>query len=180
MQDNGAPANGYYDFRFTLYDVMTGSVPLTGTTSLTLTAVSVTQGQFTVQLDFGNSFGNQQLYLEIAVRPGSNNDALTTLTPRQAITPVPYARYALRSGSADTAASVPWDGVSDKPANLNWRSLYVPAAAMNYTLNSLAAETHPTGCWHTIARYWKYSFPMRENAIVCQKCLVLWDYPTDF
>ncbi|MBN2005036.1 MAG: hypothetical protein JXA21_16880 [Anaerolineae bacterium] len=133
LQDNGAPANGSYDFRFTVYDVAGGGAPLAGTLPLTLTAVTVAQGQFTVQLDFGDIFENEQLYLEIAVRPGGSSEAVTTLAPRQAISPVPYARYALRSGSANTAASVPCDGVSDKPADLNWRSLYVPATAMNYT-----------------------------------------------
>ncbi|HNT74471.1 MAG TPA: hypothetical protein PKH77_05575 [Anaerolineae bacterium] len=133
LLDNGSLANGSYDFRFTVYDVAADGSPLAGTAPLTLTAVTVAQGQFTVQLDFGDIFENEQLYLEIAVRPGGSSEAVTTLAPRQAISPVPYARYALRSGSADTAASVPWDGVSDKPADLNWRSLYVPAAALNYT-----------------------------------------------
>lgn len=136
LQDNGAPATGDYDFRFTVYDVAESGSPLAGTTPVTQTAVTVTRGQFTVQLDFGNIFGNQQLYLEIAVRPGGSGDAFTTLTPRQAITPTPYARYAIQAGSATTAQSVPWDGVSGKPDKLNWRSLYVPANAMNYTPGS--------------------------------------------
>jgi hypothetical protein len=69
LQDNGAPADGSYDFRFTLYSVADGGAPLAGTAPLTHTAVAVTKGQFTVLLDFGNIFANQQLYLEIAVRP---------------------------------------------------------------------------------------------------------------
>ncbi len=136
LQDGGSLASGNYDFRFTLYNVVEDGSPLTGTVPLTLTAVSVTRGQFTAQLDFGNIFGNQQLYLEIAVRPGGSSDAFTTLTPRQAITPAPYARYAIQAGSATAAQSVPWDGVSDKPDKLNWRSLYVPANAMSYTPGS--------------------------------------------
>ncbi|HOU16006.1 MAG TPA: hypothetical protein PKZ84_23125 [Anaerolineae bacterium] len=136
LQDNGTPANGAYDFRFTVYDVLENGSPLAGTTPLTRTAVAVTHGQFTVRLDFGNIFGDQRLYLEIAVRPGGSSDAFTTLTPRQEITPAPYARYAIQAGSATTAQSVPWDGVSGKPAKLNWRSLYIPANAMNYTPGS--------------------------------------------
>ncbi len=136
LLDNGAPATGEYDFRFTLYDVAEDDSPLSGTTPLTLTTVPVTRGLFTVQLDFGNIFGNQQLYLEIAVRPGGSSDAFSTLTPRQVITPVPYARYAIQAGNATTAQSVPWDGVSDKPVQLSWRHLYVPATAMNYTPGS--------------------------------------------
>jgi hypothetical protein len=135
LSDNGAPASGDYDFQFTLYNVETDGSPLPGTTTLTHT-VPVTRGQFTVQLDFGDVFENQQLYLEIAVRPSGSAQAFTTLTPRQSITPVPYARYAIQAAEATTAQSVAWNGVSDKPAELFKRSIYVPAGAMNYTPGS--------------------------------------------
>jgi hypothetical protein len=135
LRDNGAPATGDYDFQFTLYNVETSGSPLLGTTTLTHT-VPVTQGHFTVQLDFGDVFENQQLFLEIAVRPGGTAQSFTTLDPRQAITPVPYARYAIQAANATTAQSVAWTGVSDKPAELFWRSIYIPASAMNFTPGS--------------------------------------------
>lgn len=121
LQDNGVPATGDYDFRFTLYNVVDGGSPLPGTSTLTLPMIPVTRGQFTVPLDFGTISASQQLYLEIEVRPGGSSDSFIALTPRQAITPVPYAQ------------SVPWGGISAKPARLNWRHIYVPATAMNYT-----------------------------------------------
>jgi hypothetical protein len=80
LRDNGAPATGDYDFQFTLYNVETSGSPLPGTTTLTHT-VPVTQGHFTVQLDFGDVFENQQLFLEIAVRPGGTAQSFTTLDP---------------------------------------------------------------------------------------------------
>ena len=136
LSDDGAPASGDYDFQFTLYTVETGGSPLAGTDTLTHTEVPVSQGHFTVPLDFGDVFENQQLFLEIAVRPSGSAQAFTTLTPRQAITPVPYARYAIQAASATTAQSVAWAGVSDKPEELSWRSIYVPAGAINYTTGS--------------------------------------------
>jgi hypothetical protein len=131
LSDHGAPASGDYEFRFTLYNVESGGSPLAGTTPLTHT-VPVTQGHFTVQLDFGDIFENQQLFLEIAVRPSGSAQALTILTPRQSITPVPHARYAIHAAEATTAQNVAWSGVSDKPADLFKRSIYVPAGSMNY------------------------------------------------
>jgi hypothetical protein len=143
LEDNGTSASGNYDFQFTLYNVETGGSPLPGTTTITRTEVPVSQGHFTVQLDFGDVYENQQLFLEIAVRPGGTSQAFTTLIPRQAITPVPYARYAIQAANATTAQSVAWDGVSDKPAELFRRSIYVPGGAMNYTPGSdLSAATN--------------------------------------
>lgn len=170
LQDNGAPASGSYDFRFMVYDAVNSSAPLTGTTPQTLTAVPVAQGQFTVQLDFGNIFGNQQLYLEIAVRPGNSGDAFTTLTPRQAITPVPYARYAIQAGSAATAQSVPWNGVSNKPAQLAWRNLYVPAAAMNYTPGGDLTMSEKGLRWPNTSQLGGFGIPQPDD----------WDKTTPF
>ena len=135
LSDNGAPASGEYDFQFTLYDVEDEGAPLPGTPTLTHT-LPVTRGHFTAQLDFGDVFGNQQLFLEIAVRPSGSAEAFNTLKPRQSITPVPYARYAIQAAEATTAQSVAWSGVSDKPLELFRRSIYVPAGAMNYTPGS--------------------------------------------
>lgn len=136
LNDKGKPATGNYDLQFTLYDVHEGGSPLAGTSPLTLVNVSVTQGLFKVQLDFGNIYSSLQLYLEIGVRPGGSGDAFTILTPRQTITPVPQSCYAIKADNAINAQSVPWSGVTNKPANLNLRRIYVPANSMNYTPGS--------------------------------------------
>jgi hypothetical protein len=89
LTDAGAPANGPYDLEFKLYNA--GGIQL-GTT-LTREDVSVTDGVFSVELDFGFtpfSSGDAST-LEIAVRPGASTGAFTTLTPRQPITSSPYA-----------------------------------------------------------------------------------------
>src|SRR5207247_4630344 len=51
LNDGGNPANGQYDFQFSLYDALTGGAQQGST--VTVTNVTVTAGSFTVQLDFG-------------------------------------------------------------------------------------------------------------------------------
>ena len=170
LQDGGAPATGEYDFRFTLYNVAQGGAPLAGTSPITLARVAVTRGQFTVQLDFGNIFGDQQLYLDIAVRPGGSSDAFIPLTPRQAITPVPYARYAIQSASATSAQSVPWTGVTDKPEKLNWRSLYVAANALNYAPGSNIVLAERGLRWPNTTQLGGFGIPQPDD----------WDQTTPF
>ena len=67
--DGGAPANGTYDFQFSLYDTLSGGTQVGST--VTMTGVPVTSGLFTVQLDFGNVFNGTAFYLQIAVRPAN-------------------------------------------------------------------------------------------------------------
>jgi hypothetical protein len=50
----------------------------------------VSNGLFTTLIDFGTAFDGSSNWLEIAVLP-SGNGSFTTLTPRQQITPMPYA-----------------------------------------------------------------------------------------
>lgn len=97
LSDNGVTANGPYDFEFQLYDALSGGVQIGST--LSRGDVQVTNGLFTVTLDFGASaFNGGTRYLSIGVRPGASTGAYTTLTPRQAILPSPYAVY---SGNSD-------------------------------------------------------------------------------
>lgn len=98
------PTNGTYDFQFTLYDE-TGTA-INGAV-IVRDDVEVTNGAFTVQLDFGaGSFPGANRSLEIAVRAGASNGAYTSLTPRQPITSTPYAIRSLSAATADNAASL--------------------------------------------------------------------------
>lgn len=98
LNDNNLPANGNYDFEFKLFTALTGGSQ-DGVTNQRLNVV-VSNGTFNVLLDFGaGAFPGADRFLEISVRPtGAGN--FTTLTPRQQITPTPYA---LKSTSADQA-----------------------------------------------------------------------------
>lgn len=89
LTDAGAPANGTYDLRFTLYDSASENNAVGG--PLTNSATAVSNGLFIVTLDFGTgTFNGTQRWLEIAVR--TNGAAgFTTLNNLQPITATPYA-----------------------------------------------------------------------------------------
>jgi hypothetical protein len=89
LVDSSNPANGTFDFRFILYDTEVGGAQVGPT--LTKDDLVVTDGLFTVLLDFGDVFGASALWLEIAVRPGSSTGSYTTLSPRQELTSTPFA-----------------------------------------------------------------------------------------
>ncbi|MFN2165942.1 MAG: hypothetical protein ACK2U9_06740 [Anaerolineae bacterium] len=86
LEDTSGPYSGTADLAFTLWDDPTASDPANqvgGTVDLA--AVQVDQGLFTAELDFGSgAFGSGARYLEIAVDG-------TMLSPRQSLTPSPYA-----------------------------------------------------------------------------------------
>jgi trimeric autotransporter adhesin len=94
-------ANGSHDLKFTLYDALsTGSV-VAG--PLTNSPVAVTNGLFTVFLDFGgNVFDGNARWLEIGVRTNGDTGDFTLLSPRQELTAGPYAVYAPTAGTAAT------------------------------------------------------------------------------
>ncbi len=90
LKNNGALVNGNCDFQFGLWnDPATG--PQYGATQ-TVSSLPVTNGLFTTPIDFGggttNYFTGTARYLQVAVNCGGG---LTTLSPRQALTPAPYA-----------------------------------------------------------------------------------------
>jgi hypothetical protein len=94
LMDANAPAEGLYDFQFKLYD---DANTVTGNhlgSVIDINDLDVIDGYFTAELDFGSSvFDGNLVWLEIDVRPGDSNDVndFVTLSPRQEITPTPYA-----------------------------------------------------------------------------------------
>lgn len=90
---NATPAQGFFDLSFTLFGVASGGSALAG--PIQFDNVSVNQGLFTVQLDFGpDVFNGDPRYLSIGVRPGASGGGYTTLSPRQPVSAAPYAIYA--------------------------------------------------------------------------------------
>ena len=88
LNDGANPASGIYDLRFAIYDLSNGGTQQGNI--LTNAAVAVSNGLFTVTLDFGNQFPGANRWLEIAVRT-NGAASFFTLNPRQALTPAPYA-----------------------------------------------------------------------------------------
>jgi len=105
LTDGGTAANGTYDLRFTLWDAVSfgNQIPVGSPITLTKTGVNITNGIFTVQLDFGaSSFPGADRYLEISVKHPADL-TYTPLVPRQQLTSSPYSIRTLSAVTADSA-----------------------------------------------------------------------------
>jgi len=100
LNDGAGPANGSYDLTFALYDDPSAGGQQGG--GITNTATAVSNGLFTVTLDFGNQFPGADRWLEIGVRTNGGG-SFSTLVPRQHITPTPYAIYAGKAAMIEGA-----------------------------------------------------------------------------
>jgi hypothetical protein len=110
LQNNGSPASGTYNLTFSLFSTNTGGNAIAG--PLTNNAVVVTNGLFTVLIDFGPGvFNGATNWLQVGVETNGANSS-TTLAPRQELTPTAYAIYALNAGSALSSYSVAATNIS--------------------------------------------------------------------
>ena len=113
LTDAEGPVDGTCDLVFELYDAPGTGTPPTGGGLLGTerrAEYPIRDGAFTVLLDFGSAvFAGDARWLQVAVDCGSG---LVTLSPRQQLTPSPYALYAPRAGA------VPWGGLSGVPSDL--------------------------------------------------------------
>jgi lysophospholipase L1-like esterase len=104
LNDGANPANGSYDLTFTLYTTNIAGAAIAGPVTNTATAVS--NGLFTTLIDLGaEAFTGDGNWLEIAVRTNGAT-GFTTLTPRQQVTPSPYAITAANVASNGLAGGV--------------------------------------------------------------------------
>ncbi|HEY1788548.1 MAG TPA: tail fiber domain-containing protein [Verrucomicrobiae bacterium] len=97
LQLNGMPVNGLYDFTFMLFDNNGTNSGQIGS-ALTNAGVNVTNGLFTVPLDFGSVFAGNPTWLEIEVTTNGGQN-FTALSPLQELTPAPYAIFAESANS---------------------------------------------------------------------------------
>jgi hypothetical protein len=114
LQSGGAPVNADCDFQFSLWDAAGSGTPPSGGNQVGSQAapnIPVTNGLFAARLDFGSdAFRGEARWLQTAVRCPAGSGTYTTLAPRQALTPVPYAMF-----SQDLA--LPFDKWTDSPLN---------------------------------------------------------------
>ncbi len=105
LQNNGNPASGTYNLQFSLYTNSTGGSAVAG--PVTTNGVVITNGLFTVTIDFGAAVWNgatNWLLIGVETNHGSSFNALT---PRQQLTPAPYAIYAESGNAANLTGTVP-------------------------------------------------------------------------
>jgi hypothetical protein len=125
--DGKKPADGLYDLQFSLYDDLNAGSQQGYT--IDVNDHNVIDGQFTVELDFGDGiFTGEKRWLETTVRRGNSGDPcdFITLEPRLELTLSPYAVYAKTVGTVpETIASavvpkggiIMWSGaISDIPS----------------------------------------------------------------
>lgn len=105
LTDDYNQLTGTYDLQFNLYDEAAGTHSPLNATPVVIEDVQVTNGTFSVALDFGNLFNGGDRYVETGVRPGGDTGAFVTLSPRQRITSAPYSIRSLSSATADTATN---------------------------------------------------------------------------
>src|SRR5208337_1874780 len=105
LESGGNPANGTYNLAFTLFSTSTGGAPLAA--SVTNNAVNISNGLFTVTVDFGpNVWDGATNWLQIAVETNGGGN-FTALSPRQEVTPTPYAIFAAGVNAAGISGTIP-------------------------------------------------------------------------
>jgi hypothetical protein len=118
LEVSNALVTGLYDLQFGLCTSVSNG---TAFTNITATAVAVTNGFFTTNLDFGSSvFNGTQYWLQLSARTNGSG-TFQALSPRQPLTAAPYAIY---SAYAATAGSVPSAGVPPGPTQGDYLFVY--------------------------------------------------------
>ena len=101
LESGGSPVNGLHDMTFSLWSSDTGTLPANNLSGpISVPNVQVTNGLFTAEIlvpPLPNYTGSR-LWLQIAAGPAGGSQ--TTLSPRQQITPTPFA---VRAKIADDA-----------------------------------------------------------------------------
>jgi hypothetical protein len=114
---NGVASSGDYNLTFTLFPTNSGGTAVAG--PITNSSVNVTNGLFTTLVDFGPGvFTGSSNWLEIAVETNGAG-SFNTLSPRQELTPVPYAIYAESASNLLGTVPVPADVVTNNQQNVN-------------------------------------------------------------
>jgi len=92
LDQNGSPASGSFDFSFKLYASPSALIYLAG--PVEVLDVPVADGLFKVKINFGDGmFNGSERWLSISVKP-HGAAGYTVISPRQELTPAPYAMSA--------------------------------------------------------------------------------------
>jgi hypothetical protein len=113
LTDGAMAANGTYDFEFKLYDAANNQIG----TGQVKEDVFVTNGVFSIQLDFGSTaFPGADRYLEISVKKPADS-SYTILNPKQKLTSSPYAVRAVTAATADSLSDSCAGCINDSQIN---------------------------------------------------------------
>lgn len=104
LNDSGSPANGLYDIRVGLYGTNVGGTIVAG--PIINSAVAVSNGLFAITLDYSNVFDGTTYWLQISVR-SNGLGGFIGLSPRQELTPSPYAIFAEGASAGGLTGTIP-------------------------------------------------------------------------
>lgn len=140
----GVPLTDTCDLRFTLWNGPSAGATIGDVQ--TLGAVTVVKGLFSVRLDFGaGALSGEARWLETSVRCASTGTGFSTLSPRQELTPAPYAAYALQAGSVvgNTVWSLAGNAGTDPRQNFLGTSDTQPLELHAGAMRALRLEPDP-------------------------------------
>ena len=111
LNEGNSSANGTYEMRVMLFSAPSNGLP--ASKPILVSPVPVSNGLFTVLLDFGpNTFDGTPLWLEVSVAP-IGSEELITLSPRQPVMPAPYAMFASESATTRSIRNPAFLGTTD-------------------------------------------------------------------
>jgi hypothetical protein len=141
LDDSGSPASGSYDLTFALYNQANLSL---AAGPITNSAVAVTNGLFTTLLNFGSGiFTGTNYLLQIGVRTNGSTGAFTTLSPRQPLTPSPYAIFA--NTASNLSGTLPSAQLSGAVPSAQISGTYSSIVTFNNGANSFSGNGSSLG-----------------------------------
>lgn len=142
LEWNGAPANGVFDFRVTVWTAASGGSQVGSTQVYDSPGITVQEGFFTINTapgDPNDVYTGAERWLQLEVRPHGVG-GYTTL-PRQPITNAPYA-WSLRPGAVISGTAT---GVADGLLNIFNNSSWYPAFYVQSATASAVSAYSPGG-----------------------------------
>jgi len=116
LTESGTPHTGNAEFRATLWDADNGGAVLASSSPMTV-AVGVTNGLLVLPLDFDANFPRAHRWLQLNVRTTLGD--ITALSPRQRLTPTPYAITAGNLSGMIAVSQWPANFVTNNASGLN-------------------------------------------------------------
>ncbi len=165
--DMGQPAHGNFDMTFSLFNASQSGSQVGNT--LTNLDTSVTNGLFTVQLDFGPVFNGNALWLQIGVRT-NGAASFTSLSPLQPLTPTPYA---ITASNALTATTVTGSVSGNGGGLTNLNASQITAGTINESflpsssvLTNGASAPGQVPMWNGSGYVWASAGNVYSNTVV--------------
>jgi hypothetical protein len=135
LTTGGSGYSGSAEFQATLWSVPSGGT-VVASNAPTAVLVDVTNGLFVLLLNFGASFPGADRWLQLEVR--TNLGAFTTLSPRQQLTPTPYALTA--ANASNLTSTLPASQLSGALPSANLLGTYSGALTLNNAANSFTGS----------------------------------------